>query len=71
MPQEFYKLFVAFMFAVAGGLILLAVALGLAACRAHRNAQLATRHLIAILLVLAALLVGPAVLLILRFPRSL
>lgn len=67
--QEFNKLLVAGMLAVAVGLILLAVVLGVAACRAHRNAQLAASQLVAILFSLFALLVVPALLLILRFPR--
>ena len=68
--QEFDKLIVAVMMAVAIGLILLAVILGAAAWRAHRNAQLALRHLILIVLVLMALLVASAAFLIVHFQSS-
>jgi hypothetical protein len=68
--QEFDKLISAVMLAVAAGLILLTVMLGAAADRARRNAQLAARHLVAILFALIAFLVVPAALLILHFLQS-
>lgn len=68
--QEFNKLLVIFMWAVVCGLILLAAILGLAAWRAHRNAQLPPRQLIGVLLGLLVFLIVPALLLILYFPRA-
>jgi hypothetical protein len=68
--QEFDKLVAAVTLAAALGLILLAALLAAAAWRAYRNAQFVLRHLVVILLALAALLVVPAVFLIASYLRS-